>query len=127
MRLRSTNDQKKFKIGDAEFSIRVLDRKTYSKLLAQFMHARETAKTNTVEERHASEDALNNALKEFVRAGVSGHSGIERGDGSPFAFLTDEQGVAPEIVAAYEDQGWIPRLGAEVINVNGLNEGEIKN
>ncbi len=143
MNVREFSDTEKIKVDGAEFTLKVIDPKSFRKLSAKLSMARtllnggksgfsesdlEKAKLESEERYLEAEEKLQEAFREFVRHGVSAHSGIKRKNGEDVPFKVGDDGlISDETIALYDLQRWILRLGNEVITFNTLSEDERKN
>lgn len=143
MNIRELSDTHVVLIDGAEFLLKVIEPKTFRRLSARLSRARmvlnggkpglsaadvEKVKLEDEEKYLEAEEMLQETFREFVRHGVSGHSGIKRKNGEEVLFKADDGGlISDEILELYDLQRWILRLGNEVISFNTLSEDERKN
>lgn len=143
MNIRELSDTHVVLIDRAEFLLKVIEPKTFRRLSARLSRARmvlnggkpglsaadvEKVKLEDEERYLEAEEMLQDAFREFVRHGVSGHSGIKKKTGEEVLFKADDGGlVSDETLELYDLQRWILRLGNEVIGFNTLSEDERKN
>lgn len=143
MIIRELTDTGKFKIGTAEFTLRVLDAKTYKRLASNLTSAtklltggRAGLRAEDLKEALAfpaeklleAEEALQKAYVDFIRHGVAGHKGITRRGGEELFFAQAADGTVHEdTLAVYDLQRWNVRLGQAVMEFNGITEEEEKN
>jgi hypothetical protein len=130
-------------IDGAEFLLKVIEPKTFRRLSARLSRSRmflnggkpglsvgdvEKVKLDDEGKYLEAEEMLQDAFREFVRHGVSGHSGIKKKTGEEVLFKADDGGlVSDETLELYDLQRWILRLGNEVISFNALSEDDRKN
>lgn len=132
------SDKFEVKIKDAAFVLRVLSSKTYRSLISRLSFLRELSNKVTKEsfENLKAQDPqkyeevnekLHEVFRDFIRQGVSGHSGITKKDGSDVPFVADEKGlVSEETLEAYELLHITYILASEVIAFNTVPETDRK-
>ena len=143
MNIRELQDTQNVTIDGAEFVLKVIEPKIFRRLSAKLSRARmllnggkpsfsqvdfEKLKLENEEKYLEGEEMLQEGFRDFVRHGVSSHSGIKRKNGEEVQFKLDESGVvSDETITLYDLQRWILRIGNEVISFNTLSEDERKN
>ncbi|GEM_PF-2986860 len=143
MNIRELEDTHVVLIDGVEFLLKVIEPKTFRRLSARLSRSRmflnggkpglsvgdvEKVKIEDEGKYLEAEEMLQEAFRDFVRHGVSGHSGIKKKSGEEVLFKADDGGlVSDETIALYDLQRWILRLGNEVISFNALSEDERKN
>ncbi len=133
------SDKFEVKIKDAVFVLRVLSSKTYRSLISRLSFLREmsnkvtkesfeTLKAQDPQKYEEVNEKLHEVCRDFIRQGISGHSGITKKDGSDVPFVSDEKGlVSDETLDAYERLHITYILASEVIALNTMTGQDLKN
>jgi hypothetical protein len=133
------SDKHEIKIKDVTFTVRVLSSKTYRNLISRLSFLRELSNKVTKEslEKLEAEDPkkyeevnekLHEVFRDFIKQGVSGHSGITKKDGSEVLFVADEKGlVSEETLNVYDLLRITYALASEVISLSTMPEIDRKN
>ncbi|MBI5147767.1 MAG: hypothetical protein HZA37_01285, partial [Parcubacteria group bacterium] len=138
MILKEAGETKEIEIKDATFTIKCLDAKTYRRLTSRLSfkntilksisnglgaeELKNLMKSDPAEYQEADEKAYE-ALVDFIRHGVSGHTGIQKSDGSDVPFLADDDGlVSQETIEVYDQLRITFVLASEVISFNTLSD-----
>lgn len=123
--IRTLDEKKWVKVGDAEFQLRFISRKEWRRISAGFSALQ-------LGESASSDEKLNQSLKlmdyynDLVMLGVCDHKGIIV-DGKDFKFSLVDNKVPQDLIDFYDLNKWLVQLGAEIISFNSLADDQKKN
>jgi len=139
---RTMNETKQIEIEGVQFTIQVIKRKIFRKLTSELAQAKlEVAgfdealtkeKLDQIQKEKPQEffratSKLSEVYFDFVRYGTLGHKDFKASNGQEIPFVKDGEAVSEETLDHYDLNGFILKLGTEVMAFNTLSEAERKN
>lgn len=139
---RTMNETKQIEIEGVQFTLQVIKRKIFRRLagdlaqakleVAGFDEALTKERLDQIQKEKPQEffratAKLSDVYFDFVRYGVSAHQGFKTSQGEEIPFKKDEGVVSEDTLDHYDLNGFILKLGTEVIGFNTLCEAERKN
>jgi hypothetical protein len=122
--IRTLEDKKWVKVGEAEFQLRFISRREWRRISAGFSVL--NFESGSEEKKVESSLKLMDYYSELIKIGVCSHKGIIV-DGKDYPFQLVEDKVPESLIDFYELNKFIVPLGAYIISFNSLTDAEKKN
>lgn len=139
---RTMNETKQIEIEGVEFTVRVIPRRIFRRLISELAQAKlevagfdetltkerlDQIQKEKPQEFFRATSKLSEVYFDFARYGISSHKGFKTTSGEEIPFKKDGDVISEETLDHYDLNGFILKLGTEAMNFNTLSEAERKN